>query len=124
MIDWNNYTNLTKEEWLDFLKSGFPYLVEMENKNRWDFYINDFNFNIFCNDFLCDAYNLNPPKEWQDTFPKVCDLMTLCNLINEIDWSKEEQKYRNDNNDKLTIYHLIFSKIIDFTNQIFSDEEK
>lgn len=121
MINWSDCSPLTKDEWLDFLNLGIPHLKEMESKNDWDFHINDFSFTILCNNFLCHAYHSNLPKEWEERLPKAKDLMTIWDLIDEIDWSQEEHryKYQKENNENLTIYGLILGKIYKLTENLF-----
>lgn len=121
MVDWNDWSPLTKEEWIDFVKLGIPEFKEMEHKNSWDFYINDFSFSLLCNNFLCYAYDKNAPEDWQDNFQKVKDLMTIWELIDNIDWSEEERKYREDETKRVKIYELIIQKVFDITDEIFNN---
>ena len=118
MINWNSCAPLTKAEWLDFLALGVPYLKDMESKNDWDFFINDFSFGMICNMFLCHAYSIDSPEDWQNNFTKAQDLEATCKIIDEIDWSQEE-KNRNDKTNQLMIYDLILKKVYKVTNKIF-----
>lgn len=117
MIDWNDCTPLTKEEWIEFINFGIPELKEMEYKNSWDFYINDYGFNFFCNDLLCYAYKIDSPKEWQLEYQKTIDLKKLWRMVEGLDWTKEEKKYRSNKEGKFKIHELIINRLYQFADE-------
>lgn len=65
-INWLDETPLTYEEAMELLSHSHEKRLEMEDKNKWDAYVNDFTFWTFLNDTYCymrkeieAEYNLN-----------------------------------------------------------------
>ena len=56
MIDWNDCTPLTREEFDVFIGAAIPFLKSMEMKNGWDFFVNDLSVRWFCERFLIEAF--------------------------------------------------------------------
>lgn len=120
MINWSDCSPLTKEEWLNFIKLGIPKLKDMEEKNRWDFFINDVSIKDFCNAYLNYCYAVNGyPETWQNDYPKVRDLKTACSIIINSDWRKEYSTCYLDETNTIKIYELILNKIYTITEQLF-----
>lgn len=119
IINWNDYSPLTKDEWLEFVEKSIYFLKKRENKNDWDFFINNFSFSMFCDMSFCESYDIIRPKIWQDNCTKAKDLKAIWDLIIESDWTKEENKYKKDNDRSLMIYDLISKKIYNITEEIF-----
>ena len=60
-INWLNETPLTYEEAMELLSHSHEKRLEMEDKNKWDAYVNDFTFWMFVNDTYC--YMLDEVKK-------------------------------------------------------------
>ena len=60
-INWLNESPLTYEEAMELLSHSHEKRLEMEDKNKWDAYVNDFTFWIFVNDTYC--YMLDEVKK-------------------------------------------------------------
>lgn len=120
MINWSDCSPLTKEEWLDFIKLGIPKLKDLEEKNRWDFFINDLNISTFCDDYFGYCYAINGyPEFWQDNYPKVKDLAAACSIIVNSDWRQENSICYLDKTNTIKIYELILNKVYTITEQLF-----
>lgn len=52
-INWLDETPLTYEEAIELLSHSHEKRLEMEDKNKWDAYVNDFTFWTFLNDTYC-----------------------------------------------------------------------
>lgn len=60
-INWLNESPLTYEEAMELLSHSHEKRLEMEDKNKWDAYVNDFTFWMFVNDTYC--YMLDEVKK-------------------------------------------------------------
>lgn len=118
MINWNDCSPLTKDEWLDFVALGIPQFKNRESKNSWDILINGFTMDMICHELFCLSYAINPPEEWQRPFQKVKEMNEIWDYITEIiDWSDEDKEYAADHN--LCIADLVINKVNEITNQLF-----
>lgn len=118
MIDWDDCTSLTKEEFLEFINLGIP---KMEEKHDWDFQINGFSIKDFCFDLFCYSYETNGwPESYKDDYPKVKDLRAIRQIATEYySWRKENFTYYNDKTRSTKIYELILSKLYAMAEEIF-----
>ena len=117
MIQWNDCTPLTREEFDDFINTAVPFLQGMEDKNGWDFIINDMRFSWFCERFLLEAFKLNNYERYQHHCPKVQDMHTICGIIVEANWTEEDEAFKNDHG--ICIWKTILSKVNDIANSVF-----
>ena len=60
-INWLDESPLTYEEAMELLSHSHEKRLEMEDKNKWDAYVNDFTFWMFINDTYC--YMLDEVKK-------------------------------------------------------------
>lgn len=60
-INWLDESLLTYEEAMELLSHSHEKRLEMEDKNKWDAYVNDFTFWTFLHDTYC--YMLDEVKE-------------------------------------------------------------
>lgn len=60
-INWLDETPLTYDEAMELLSHSHKKRLEMEDKNKWDAYVNDFTFWIFLHDTYC--YMLDEVKK-------------------------------------------------------------
>ena len=60
-INWLDEASLTYEEAMELLSHSHDKRLEMEDKNKWDAYVNDFTFWTFLNDTY--SYMLDEVKE-------------------------------------------------------------
>ncbi len=109
MIDWNDCTPLTREEFDTLIGPAIPHLQDMEWKNDWDFFVNDISIAWFCSDFLNRAIELNDYLEYQKYNTKVQDVSTMCQLLATADWSEEEAALREHR--APAIWEMILSKV-------------
>ena len=79
-INWLDELPLTYEEEIELLNHSHEKRLEMEDKNKWDAYVNDFTFWIFVNDTYC--YMLDEvKKEVEDiyyryfSYPKIKEVI-------------------------------------------------
>ena len=86
MMDWFNST-LTYSEAIELLSRSHEERVEMESKNLWDAYVNDFSFGIFVRDAFyameSDMRNDIKGEIGYQYLPKVSDFLTLIDFANE-----------------------------------------
>lgn len=109
MIDWNDCTPLTREEFNDFISPAIPFLKSMEDKNGWDFFVNDDSIRWFCRRFLIEAFNLNDYKDHQRYNQKVKDINAMDRILIEADWTPENETLRKDKGSE--IRKLVLNKI-------------
>lgn len=111
MIDWTDCTPLTREEFDDFICAAIPFLKGMEDKNGWDFIINDMRFNQFCDRFLIEAFELNGyyEKNCRWYYPKVQDVETIYRILIEADWTVEDEAFKKDYG--ICIWEVILNKV-------------
>lgn len=74
MIDWDDCTPLTREEFDSFIGMAIPFLKSMEDKNGWDFFVNDMSIRRFCNRFFIEAFKFNDYEDYQRYNTKVKDI--------------------------------------------------
>ena len=88
-INWLDESSLTYEEAMELLSHSHEKRLEMEDKNKWDAYVNDFTFWTFLNDTY--GYMLNEAKEEVDDFylkyfyPKVREIIDWEVILNRTD---------------------------------------
>ena len=109
MIDWNDLTLLTREEFNSFISAAIPFLKRMELKNHWDFSINDDSSQWFCERFLMEAFRLNKYENHQRYNPKVTDMNAIYDILCDSDWTEEDNFIRN--NDGVKIWEVVLNKI-------------
>jgi len=117
MINWNDYNPLTREEFDGFIKAAIPYLKDMENKNSWDFFINDMSIKLFCDMLFLEAIDLNDFEDYQEHNPKVKDMYVIYNLCLEADWTTENETFRK--NRKPEIWKLVLDKVNQIADSVF-----
>lgn len=114
MIDWNDCTPLTREEFDGFIEAAIPFLKSMEMKNGWDFFVNDLSVRWFCERFLIEAFNLNDYESYQRHYTKVQDMRTIYDLLVKADWSPEDNTLRK--NKGSDIWKLVLNKVNDIAD--------
>ena len=88
-INWLDESPLTYEEAMELLSHSHEKRLEMENKNKWDAYVNDFTFWTFLNDTY--GYMLDEAKEEVDDFylkyfyPKIREIIDWEIILNRND---------------------------------------
>ena len=118
MIDWNDCTPLTRQEFDSFINAATPFLENMEIKNGWDFFVNDMSIGWFCERFLMEAFELNDYEDYQRYNTKVKEMRTIYDILVEADWTEENDALRNDHSCK--IWKLILNKVNSIANEIFN----
>ena len=83
-INWLDESLLTYEEAMELLSHSHEKRLEMEDKNKWDAYVNDFTFWTFLNDTY--GYMLDEVKKEIDIdlyyfYPKVKDFIDLESIL-------------------------------------------
>ncbi len=83
-INWLDESPLTYEEAKELLSHSHEKRLEMEEKNKWDAYVNDFTFWIFLHDTYC--YMRDEIKKEIDIdlyyfYPKVKDFIDLESIL-------------------------------------------
>ncbi len=91
-INWLDESLLTYEEAMELLSHSHEKRLEMEDKNKWDAYVNDFTFWTFLNDTY--GYMLDEVEKEVDDFYLKCFYPKI-REINE--WSI----FVNNHNDRL-----------------------
>lgn len=109
MIDWNDCTPLTRSEFDSFIGAAIPFLKSMEDKNGWDFFVNDDSVRWFCERFLIEAFKLNEYEDYQRFYPKVQDMRTIYDVLVEGDWSQEDATLRKNKGSE--IWKLVLDKV-------------
>lgn len=86
-INWLDESSLTYEEAMELLSHSHEKRLEMEDKNKWDAYVNDFTFWTFLNDTYCymreeieAEYNIN---EFHYFPMKLRDFMDLETILSD-----------------------------------------
>ena len=88
-INWLDESSLTYEEAMELLSHSHEKRLEMEEKNKWDAYVNDFTFWTFLNDTY--GYMLDEVKEEVDDFylkyfyPKIGEIIDWEVILNRTD---------------------------------------
>lgn len=116
MIDWNDCTPLTKEEFDSFVGAAIPFLKDMEDKNAWDFFVNDISVGLFCKEFLIKAFELDNYKDYQKYNTKVQDMRTIYNILAEADWTPENETLRKYKSSE--IWKLVLNKVNVIANTV------
>ena len=109
MIDWNDCTPLTREEFDTFIGAAIPFLKRMEDKNGWDFFVNNDSIGWFCRRFMIEAFYLNDYKDYQKYNTKVKDMLAIYNILAMADWTGEDEILRNDKGTE--IWKLVLNKV-------------
>ena len=109
MIDWNDCTPLTRDEFSLFISTAVPFLKDMEMKNGWDFFVNDMSVGWFCERFLIEAFYKNDYEDYQRFYPKVQDMRAIYDLLVKADWSQENATLRKHKESE--IWKLILDKV-------------
>ena len=89
-INWLDESPLTYEETMELLSHSHEKRLEMEDKNKWDAYVNDFTFWTFLYDSY--SYMIDEVKKEVNNFyskyyyyPKIKDLIDWERLLNRND---------------------------------------
>lgn len=88
-INWLDETPLTYDEAMELLSHSHKKRLEMEEKNKWDAFVNDFTFWTFLHDTYC--YMLDEVKEGIDDFylkyfyPKIREIIDWEIILNRSD---------------------------------------
>ena len=117
MINWNDWTPLTREEFDSFIEKAIPFLKDMEMKNGWDFFVNDMSIGWFCERFLLEAFEYNEYEEHQKHNQKVKDMLSIYNLLVDGDWTKENETLRA--NKGTEIWKLILDRVNAVADSVF-----
>lgn len=106
--------NLTKEELIEFINLGLPYLKDMELKNNWDFFVNEIGFTSFCEELFQYAIKVLKQEELffdkYCSYPKVNEINDFFDIVEEKEFFKEEEK-RIKQKEDITIWELIYNKL-------------
>lgn len=116
MIDWNDCTPLTREEFDSFINAAIPFLKRMEDKNGWDFFINDMSIGRFCERFIIEAIRLNDYESYQIHNTKVKDMLAMYRILVEADWTPENEILRNDKGSD--IWRLVLDKVCTIADEV------
>lgn len=117
MIDWNDCTPLTRKEFDTFINTAIPFLKDMEDKNGWDFFINDMSIGHFCERFILEAFEHNDYEDYQKYNTKVKDMLTIYHILIEADWTAENETLRNNKGSE--IWKLVLNKVNTIADSIF-----
>lgn len=119
MINWNDCTPLTRQEFDAFINAAIPFLKDMELKNSWDFFVNDIGVEYFCKDLIIEAFSLNDYEDYQKYNPKVKDMLVIYDLLIEADWTVENKTLRDNKNSD--IWKLVLNKVNTIADMVFVD---
>lgn len=92
-INWLSETLLTYEEAIELLKHSHKKRLEMEDKNKWDAYVNDFTFYTFLNDtygYMLDEVKKEIDINKKSYYPKVKELLDWEIFLNKSDKLMED----------------------------------
>ena len=117
MIDWNDCAPLTRQEFDSFIDAAIPFLKGMEEKNSWDFFVNDMSVKWFCERLILDASELDPSEDYQEHNTKVKDMDAIYEILVEADWTKENETLRNDTS--CEIWRLVLDKVHAIADSVF-----
>lgn len=117
MIDWNDCTPLTRNEFDDLIGAAIPFLKDMEMKNGWDFVVNNISTSWFCERFLIKARDLNDYEDYQKHNTKVQDFRTIYSIIVKSDWTHEDTVLRE--NLGTEIWKLVLDKVNSIADSVF-----
>ena len=117
MIDWNDCTPLTREEFDSFIGAAIPFLKDMEMKNGWDFFVNEMSIGMFCDRFLIEAFELNDYEDYQEHNRKVKDMYTIRDILYDSDWTNENETLRNNKGSE--IWKIVLDKVNAVADSVF-----
>lgn len=117
MIDWNDCTPLTREEFDSFIGAAIPFLKSMEYKNGWDFFVNGFSVGWFCERLLIEAIDLNDYEDYQEHNTKVKDMLAIYLILVSADWTPENETLRNNKGSE--IWRLVLDKVNAIADDVF-----
>ena len=117
MIDWDDCTPLTREEFDSFISMAIPFLKSMEDKNGWDFFVNDMSIRWFCDRFSFEAFEFNDYEYYQKHNTKVKDMYAILDVLMEADWTPEDEALRK--NRGLEIWKLVLDKVNTIVDSVF-----
>lgn len=117
MIDWDDCTPLTREEFDSFISMVIPFLKSMEDKNGWDFFVNDMSIRWFCNRFFIEAFEFNDYEDYQKHNTKVKDMYAILDVLMEADWTPEDEALQKDR--ELEIWKLVLDKVNTIVDSVF-----
>ena len=109
VIDWDDCTPLTREEFDSFISTAIPFIKDMEIKNSWDFFVNDMSIGCFCEGFIIHAFALNDYEDYQKHNTKVKDMLTMQHILVKADWTEEDETLRK--NKYSEIWKLVLNKV-------------
>jgi len=92
-INWLSETLLTYEEAMELLEHSHKKRLEMEDKNKWDAYVNDFTFYTFLNDtygYMLDEVKKEIDINKKSYYPKVKELLDWEIFLNKSDKLMED----------------------------------
>lgn len=116
MINWNDCTPLTREEFAAFIEAAIPFLKGMENKNNWDFFVNNTSIKWFCERFFMEALKLNGYKDYYKHNQKAKDVLAVYDLLAEEDWSEENKTRRANKESK--IWDIVLNKVNKIADEV------
>ncbi len=117
MIDWNDCTPLTRSEFDTFIGAAIPFLKNMEDKNGWDFFVNDMSIGRFCERFLIEAFGINYYEDYQKHNTKVQDIRIIYSILVEADWTQENETLRQNKGSE--IWRLVLNKVNMVADSVF-----
>lgn len=83
-INWLDESSLTYEEAMELLSRSHEKRLEMEEKNKWDAYVNDFTFWTFLHDtyyYMREEVNKEVDIDLNYFYPKIKDFMDLESVL-------------------------------------------
>lgn len=117
MIDWNDCSPLTRKEFDAFINMAIPFLKDMEDKNRWDFFVNDMSIGHFCERFILNAFAHNDYEDYQEHNTKVKDMLAFYHILIESDWTPENETLRKNKGSE--IWKLVLNKVNTIADSVF-----
>lgn len=117
MVDWNDCTPLTREEFDGFISAAIPFLKDMEMKNGWDFFVNDMSICWFCDRFIIEAFEFNNYEDYQEHNTKVKDMYAIRDVLIEADWTEENETLRKNKGSE--IWKLVLNKVNSIADTLF-----
>ena len=117
MINWDDCSPLTREEFDAFISMAIPFLKSMEYKNRWDFFINDMSIRWFCDRFFIEGFEFNDYEDYQEHYTKVKDMYANLDILMEADWTPEDEILRRDK--EVEIWKLVLDKVNAIADSVF-----
>lgn len=87
-INWLDESLLTYEEAMELLSHSHEKRLEMEEKNKWDAYVNDFTFWTFLNDtygYMLDEVEKEVDINFNFFYPKIREINEWSIFVNNHD---------------------------------------